>query len=106
MRFEKKWVNLVMDCVPSATWSFIIKGRVYGELFPCRGLRQEIPLSPYFFILVADVFSLMLQNKVKERKLHRVKVSYRGPETLHLLFADDSLLFDRASRSNAHELMY
>lgn len=70
------------------------------------GASPRDSFIPVFFILVADVFSLMLQNKVKEIKLHRVKVSYRGPETLHLLFADDSLLFDRASRSNAHELMY
>lgn len=77
MRFSSKvvayygvrWVNLVMACVLSMSYSFSLNGRVYGDVTPSRGLRQGThlhTLSLYLFILVANAFSDMLQKKVQE----------------------------------------
>lgn len=60
MGFDGRWVNLIMECVSTVTYSFIINEGVCGSVSPSRGIQQEDPLSPFLFVLVADAFSRML----------------------------------------------
>lgn len=96
------WFCLVMgtdyfECVSTVRNYFLVNRRPCGFLTPTRGLRKSDPLSPYLFLLCAEVFSALLDHKVRLGLLQDVQVCPATPSIHHLLFTDDSLLFGVAS---------
>lgn len=75
MRFDGRWVNLVMNYVITISYSFIINGKVCGSVVPSCGLRQGDSLSPFLFIMVANAFSQMIHWRVDAGELHGDKDS-------------------------------
>lgn len=96
MRFSIKWVNLVMNCISTASFSVLINGVAKGLIHPQRGLRQGCPISPYLFIMCAEVFSNMMVQAENQNLIHSLRFSQEILVT-RLLFADDHLVFSRAS---------
>ncbi|KMS98119.1 hypothetical protein BVRB_4g095640 [Beta vulgaris subsp. vulgaris] len=91
------WVRRVMECLSSVTYAFKLNGRVEGHIIPSRGLRQGDPLSPYLFLLCAEAFSALLSKAADDGRIHGARVCRSGPRISHLFFADDSILFSRAT---------
>jgi ribonuclease HI len=98
--FDPRWVGLTMNCISTVTYSIIVNGQPVGHIKPTRGLRQGDPLSPYLFLLCAEVLSSQLQQAEMVGLLRGVPTSVRGPRLNHLFFADDCLLFCKASVSD------
>ncbi|XP_045797508.1 uncharacterized protein LOC123891638 [Trifolium pratense] len=108
MGFPATMVQTIMKCVSTVKFSILIDGYPSQEFCPQRGLRQGDPLSPYLFIICANVLSGLISRAQQEKLIHGVKISQGAPEISHLLFADDSLIFCRATSkevSTIHEII-
>ncbi|KAK5813724.1 hypothetical protein PVK06_029175 [Gossypium arboreum] len=104
MGFATKWVERVMKCITSVSYSVVINGLI-GERFQLtRGLRQRDPLSPFLFLLCGEGLSSLMRLAIQEGSLKGVKASRSGPTVLHFLFANDCILFEEATIWGANRL--
>ena len=87
-----KWVDIlynnISSCISNNGW--------FSEFFkPSRGVRQGCPLSPYLFIIVAEIFAISI------RKNENIKGITINGETFKIgQFADDTfmtILFEQES---------
>jgi hypothetical protein len=44
--FAERWIQLIMGCVRSVSYSIIINGCLVGDIQPSRGIRQGDPHFP------------------------------------------------------------
>lgn len=94
MRLPGRFIRLVMSCVTFVSYSLLIRGKPFGSTSPIRGLRQGDPIFPYLFLILTEGFSTLLQQAERRRLIHGVSISREAPSISHLLYVDDSLLFD------------
>lgn len=104
MGFDQKWVNWIMLCVSTVSYSISFQGSMIGPIIPRRGLRQGDPLSPYLFLLCVEGLSLSLKSAAHTGVINGCCISPNAPSITHLLFADDSFLFFKATTTEAHSI--
>lgn len=95
--FAGPWINRIMQCVKSVSYSILINGTPYGQITPTRGIRQWDPLSPYLFLLCAEGLSASLGKVEDEGLILGAPIAARGYKLSHLLFPDNNLLFCRVN---------
>ena len=99
MVFLENWIERVMTCVTTTSFSILLNGKPYGNVLPFRGIRQGDPLSPYLFLLCAEGFTSLLAKAENDGKLHKASICRGAPKVSNFLFADDSLLFCRTTKN-------
>lgn len=102
--FDAVWTHWIMECVSTVSYSFLINDSVLGNIQPQRGIRQGDPLSPYMFILCAEVLSGLCTAAQDSGDLRGIKVARQCPRINHLLFADDTMFFVRADLRSCNTL--
>lgn len=96
MGFHRIWIQWIMQCIITVTYSFLLNGTAKGLVVPERGIRQGDPLSPYIFILCSEVLSGLCNKAQISGKLEEIRVATNSPRVNHLLFADDTMFFCRS----------
>ncbi|XP_058783591.1 uncharacterized protein LOC131658300 [Vicia villosa] len=105
MGFPRNLTTLIEKCISTVSFQVLVNGQPSRIFYPERGLRQGDPLSPYLFVICADVLSGLLKKGVAEGSLNGIQVARRAPKISHLFFADDSILFSRANINEAEKIL-
>ena len=63
MGFRERWINLVMGCVKTVSYSILVNRESCGMIFPTRGIRQGNPLSPFLFLLYTEGLNGLIKRQ-------------------------------------------
>jgi hypothetical protein len=102
--FAPMWIDWIRICITLPSFSILINGSPYGLFCPERGLRRGDPLSPFLFILGIEVISRLLFRSESQDLLKGIKIAKNCSPISHILFADDLILFAKATSSEANIL--
>lgn len=86
-----------MSCVSLASMRVLFNGDTNEMFYPTRGIRQGDHLSPYLFVLYVKRLAHCIHDMVGEGRWKPIALNRGGPQLSHLFFADDLLLFGKAS---------
>ena len=105
MGFDEKWIQLMMICITTVSYSILINGEPKGMINPTRGIRQGDPLSPFLFLLCTEGLNGLIIQAANRGDIKGFTLCRNGPRLTHLLFADDSLLFCRATNQECRNIL-
>ena len=85
-----QWIEVIYKNISSC----IIQNGIVSEYFkPGRGCRQGDPISPYLFIICAEILGILIQNN-RDIKDIQINGEYKISQ-----YADDTSLFTMALQS-------
>ncbi|XP_057249344.1 uncharacterized protein LOC130590806 [Beta vulgaris subsp. vulgaris] len=92
LKFPKKFVNWVMLCMTTPSYSLSINGQLCGFFQGKRGVRQGDRISPLLFVIAMEYISRLMK---KMQKKNQFEFHYRCSDLKlsHLIFADDLMRF-------------
>ncbi len=102
--FAEEWIHLIMMCIKSVSYSVLINGEQCGFFTASRGIRQGDSFSPYLFLLCAEGLSALFRKAERDSLIRGIAICRGGPRISHLFFADDSIVFCKATNANCAEL--
>lgn len=97
--FHSKWISWIRGCITYISYSLLINGNPYGHFRPSRRLKQCDPLSSFLvFILGTEILSRLIAQKENIGHLRGISINrINGTHLSHILFANDLILFGRAT---------
>ena len=104
MGFQDTWVAMIMQCITTVSYSILVNGQPTGLIHPSRGLRQGDPLSPFLFLFCAEGLNALLCQAANNGEIRGYSICRASPKITHLFFADDCLLFCRATSNECAKI--
>lgn len=92
-------VNMIMRCVRLVSFVVLVNGQPTAAFHPFRGLRQWDLQSPYLFLFCAETLLALIRKNEENGALHGARICCRAPVVSRLFFADDTIIFGRASET-------
>ncbi|KAE8663328.1 hypothetical protein F3Y22_tig00112988pilonHSYRG00150 [Hibiscus syriacus] len=83
--FCADWVNLIMRCVETVSFSVHINGSLTKEFRPNRGLRQGDHLSPFLFLFCTQGLSALFNRLHAQKKIREMGASQNGPKEASII---------------------
>ena len=93
-----------MMCITTNTYSILINGEPKGLIWPLRGICQGDPISPYLFLICAEALLAMLKKEQIQGNIKGVVVCKQAPSISQFLFADESLVFCKATMNECNRV--
>ncbi|XP_074298077.1 uncharacterized protein LOC141628890 [Silene latifolia] len=96
LNFPPRFINLVMVCVRTASYSLVLNGVNFGYFKGAKGLRKGDPISPLLFTITMEYLTRVLSHvtSILPFRYHplcgHLKLS-------HMMFADDLLMFSKTT---------
>lgn len=87
-----------MQCVRTVSMRVNWNGELSKTFLPSRGVRQSDLLSPYLFALCIAWLAQAILHEVDKGNWKAIRLNRGGSTIIHLLFADDPVLFVEASQ--------
>ena len=84
--FPSHWIDCVMACVTSVSYSFVVNGELTDVWIPSRGLRQGDPISPYLFLLYFEGLGALIKRAILHWSLHGISIARNAPKISHFVF--------------------
>lgn len=81
-----------------------VQGTSKGFFKSSRGIRQGDPLYPFFFSLVADGLSAIIENAELENLVEGTIIGDDSLMVSHLQFVDDTILFLKEDFDNVRQM--
>ncbi|KAL0444647.1 UNVERIFIED_CONTAM: LINE-1 retrotransposable element O protein [Sesamum latifolium] len=88
-KFPLQFISWVEQCVTTAAFSIALNGQRHGFFNGSRGIRQGDPISPYLFVLVMEMFHVLLQLRIQAEGVFHYHWKCSELGILNLCFADD-----------------
>jgi len=101
--FPYKFVNWVMACLTTASYTFNVNGDLTRPFAAMKGLRQGDLISPYLFVICIEYHNRCLLQLRKNAAFH-FHPRCKRLNLIHMCFADDLLLFSRGDVDSVSQL--
>lgn len=99
--FGEEWVNWVLSCVTSTSFSILINGEPLELFSASQGLRQGDPLSPYLFIIMVEGLGILITSQVRQGLIQGWSWSDSLSPYSHFQFVDNTGLMGWARVNEA-----
>lgn len=106
MGFAERWIQWIMLCIRSVSYTVLLNGQTYGRITPERGIRQGDPLSPFLFILCAEALVHVMNRAELQGNITGMRLTQKCPSIQHLLFADDSIFLCKATLPDCSNFLH